>query len=144
MEFVDKCPNCQHKGEHKKWGGLLQEIQVPSWMWEDINMDFVVCFPLTQKQYVFIWIVMDSFTKFAHFIPVKSTYSAGDYARIFIDEIVCHHGMPLSIISDRGAQFTSRFWRSFQKRLVSMVKLSTTFIPKQMVKRRLLFKPLRI
>ena len=68
-------------------------------------------------------------TKFAYFIPIKSTFSALDYARIFIDKIVCRHGIPLSIISDRGAQFTSRFWRSFQKRLGTKVKLSTTFHP---------------
>ena len=58
-----------------------------------------------------------------------STYSAEDYARIFIDEIVCHHDIPLSIISDRGAQFTSRFWRSFHKGLGIKVKLSTVFHP---------------
>ena len=122
MEFVDNFPNCQQKVEHQKWGGLLQEIQVPSSMWEDISMDFVVSLPLTQKQYVFIWMVVDSFTKSAHFIPVKSTYSAEDYARVFIDEIVCHHGIPLSIISDRGAQFTSWFSRSFKRGLGTKVK----------------------
>ena len=70
---------------------------------------------------------MDRLTKSVHFIPIKSTYSAEDYARIFIDEIVCHHGIPLSIIPDRGAQFTSRFRRSFQKGLGTKVKLSTAF-----------------
>ena len=65
-------------------------------------MDFVVGLPRTQKQYDSIWVIMDRFTKSAHFIPVKSTYSAKDYAWIFIDEIVSHHGIPLSIISDRG------------------------------------------
>ena len=72
---------------------------------------------------------MDTLTKSVHFIPVNSTYSAEDYARIFIDEIVCLHGIPLSIISDRGAQFTSRFWRSFQEGLGTKVKLSTSFYP---------------
>ena len=57
--------------------------------------------------------VVDRLTKSSPSIPVKSTYSAEDNARIFIDEIVCRHGIMLSIISDRGAQFTSRFWRSF-------------------------------
>ena len=56
---------------------------------------------------------MDRLTKFAHFIPVKSTYMAEDYARLYIDEIVRWHGIPLSIISDRGAQFTLHVWRSF-------------------------------
>ena len=59
-------------------------------------------------QYDFIWVVVDRLTKSAHFIPVKSTYSADYYGRSFIDAIVCRHGIPLSIISDRGTQFTSR------------------------------------
>ena len=72
---------------------------------------------------------MDRLTKSACFILVKSSYLAEDYARIFLDEIVCRHSIPLSIILDRGAQFTSRFWRSFQKGLGTTVKLSTTFHP---------------
>ena len=72
-------------------------------------MDFVIGLPRTQKQYDSIWVIVDRLTKFAHFILVKCTYSVEDYARIFIDEIVCHHGISLSIISDRYAQFTSRF-----------------------------------
>ena len=59
--------------------------------------------------------VVDSLNKSADFIPIKSTYSAEDYAKIYKDDIVRRHGILLSIISDRGAQFTSRFWISFQK-----------------------------
>ena len=72
---------------------------------------------------------MDKLRKSARFIPVKFTYSAEDYARIFIDEILSHHGIPLSIISDRGAQFTFRFWWLFKKDLSTTVKLSITFHP---------------
>ena len=67
--------------------------------------------------------------KSAHFIPIKSTYLAEDYARILIDEIVCHHGISLSIISNLGAQFTCRFWRSVQKGMGTKVKLNTSFHP---------------
>ena len=107
-------------------------------------MNFMVGLPRTQKQYHSIWVVVNMLTKSIHFIPIKYTYSAEDYARIFIDEIVCRHGIPLSIISDRGAQFTSRFWRSSQKGLGTKVKLSTIQHPKWMVKRSILYKPLRI
>ena len=72
-------------------------------------IDFVVGLPRTQKKYDSIWVIVDRLTKSAHFIPIKSTYSAADYARIFIDEIVCRHGIPLSIIFDQGAQLTSRY-----------------------------------
>ena len=90
MEFVSNCPNFQQvKSEHQKPSGLLQEIQVPTWKLEDMNMDFVVGLPRTQRQYDLIWVVVDRLTKSAHFILVKYTYSAEDYARIFIDEIVC-------------------------------------------------------
>ena len=73
--------------------------------------------------------VLDRLTKSTHFIPIKSSYLAEDYEKIFIDEIVCRHGIPLSIILDRDAQFTSRFWRSFQQGLSTKVKLSTSLHP---------------
>ena len=59
------------KAEHQKLGGLLQEIQVPTLMWEDIDVGFVVRFPRTQRQYDSIWVVVDKLTKSVHFIPVK-------------------------------------------------------------------------
>ena len=118
-EFVAKCRYYQHmKAEHQNPDGLLQEIQVLTWKWEDINTDFVVGLPRTQKQYDSIWVVVDRFTKSAHLIPVESTYSVEDYAKIFIDGIMCRHGNSLSIISNWGAQFTYRFSRSSQKGLV--------------------------
>ena len=86
------------KAENQKPSGLPQEIQVRVWKWEDINIDFVVGVPHTEKQYDSIWVVVDSLRKFAYFIPVKSTYPGEDYERIFIYEIVCHHDIQLSII----------------------------------------------
>ena len=53
------------KDEYRKLHGLVQEIQVPTWKWEDINMDFVVGLARTQKQYDSIWVVVDRLTKFA-------------------------------------------------------------------------------
>ena len=109
-EFVAKCPNFkQVKAENQKSSGLTQEIQVPTWKWKDINMDFVVDLPRTQRQYDSIWVGMGSLTMSSHFIPVKFAYSVENYTSIFIDESVCFHGVPLSIISYRGAQYRSRF-----------------------------------
>ena len=72
-------------------------------------MDFMVGLRWTQKQYDSIWVVIDRLTKFAHFIPIKTTYSVEDYTRIFIYEIVYRHCILLSIISNRGAPLISRF-----------------------------------
>ena len=68
-------------------------------------MDFVVGLPKTRRQHDSIWVFVDRVTKSAHFIPVKSTYRAEDYARLYIDEIVRWNEILLSIISYRGAQY---------------------------------------
>ena len=115
-DYVAKCPNCQQdKAEHLNPGCLTQIIDVPTWKWEAIKMDFVVGLPKTMRQQDSIWVIVERMTKSAHFIYVKSTYRAEDYGKLYIDEIMRWHRIPLSIISDRGAQFTSHFWRSFQR-----------------------------
>ncbi|WMV18729.1 hypothetical protein MTR67_012114 [Solanum verrucosum] len=68
-------------------------------------------------------------TKSAHFLPVKNTYSAEDYDRLYIQEIVRLHGVPVFIISDRSSQFTTQFWKSFPKDLALKVNLSIAFHP---------------
>ena len=72
---------------------------------------------------------MDRLTKSAHFIPFGTTYSSERLAEIYIREIIRLHGVPVSIISDRGTQFTSQFWRAVQRELGTQVELSTTFHP---------------
>ncbi|KAH0670724.1 hypothetical protein KY285_025700 [Solanum tuberosum] len=71
-EFISKCPNCQQvKVEHQRPGGLLQNIPIPTWKWEEVNMDFVVGLPRTRRQHDSIWVIVDRMTKSAHFIPTK-------------------------------------------------------------------------
>ena len=84
-------------------------------------MDFIVGVSRSRKLHDSIWINVHRMTKSTHFIPVKSTYRAEDYTKLYIDEIVRCHRIPLSI--------TSHFWRSFQKSLGKQVKLSNTFSP---------------
>ena len=76
------------KAEHLKPGGLTQIIEVPTWKWEAINMDFLVGLPKTRRQHDSIWVIMDSMTKSVHFIPLKSTYRVDDYAKLYIHDIV--------------------------------------------------------
>jgi hypothetical protein len=72
-------------------------------------MDFIVCLPRTQSGYDSIWEIMDRLTKVAHFIPIKTTYSGPQLGELYISRIVCLHGVPKKIVSDRGTQFTSSF-----------------------------------
>jgi hypothetical protein len=57
-----------------------------------------------------IWVIVDRLTKMAHFIPVKTTYYGPQLAELYMSRIVCLHGVPKKIVSDRGTQFTLRFW----------------------------------
>ncbi|EOX99963.1 Uncharacterized protein TCM_009073 [Theobroma cacao] len=129
-KFVSKCLVCQQvKAEHQKPARLLQPLPVPEWKWEHIAMDFVTGLPRTSGGYDSIWIVVDRLTKSAHFLSVKTTYGAAQYARVYVDEIVRLHGIPISIVSDRGAQFTSRFWGKLQEALGTKLDFSTAFHP---------------
>ena len=109
-DFVSKCANCQQvKVEHQKLGGMTQEIDIPTWKWDVINMDFTTGLPRTPRQHDSIWVIVDRMTKSSRFLAVKTTYSAEDYVKLNLTEIVRLHGVPLSIISDRGPHFTSHF-----------------------------------
>jgi len=128
--FVSSCLTCQQvKAEHQQPAGLLQEIQIPEWKWERVTMDFVVGLPKTLIGYDPIWVIVDRLTKSAHFLLVKATYGRVKYSQIFMNEIIRLHEVPIFIIIDRGSQFTSRFWRSFQEALGTRVDLSTAFHP---------------
>ncbi|WVZ75902.1 hypothetical protein U9M48_023921 [Paspalum notatum var. saurae] len=129
-EYVAVCDTCQRvKAEHQRPAGLLQPLKVPEWKWEEITMDFVVGLPRTQKGYNSIWVVVDRLTKVAHFIPVNTTYSGARLAELYISRIVCLHGVPKKIISDRGSQFTSRFWEQLHDSLDTKLRFSTAYHP---------------
>ena len=98
--------------EHRKTAGLLNPLPIPEWKWESISMDFVDGLPTTPRKHNVIWVVVDRLTKSAHFVPVRKDNSVEELSRIYVDQIVRYHGTPSSIVSDRGAQFTSHFWSS--------------------------------
>jgi hypothetical protein len=80
-------------------------------------MDFIVGLPLAARKYDSIWVIVDRFTKFAHFIPIHTHYKAKRYAERYIERILCLHGVPKTIISDRGAQFVTHFWEQLHASL---------------------------
>ena len=107
-EFVSKCLTCQQvKLEHQRPAGLLQLLPIPEWKWDMIAMDFVTGLPHTTGGFDSIWVIVDRLTKSTHFLPIKKTYSTDRLARLYVSRIVCLHGVPVSIVSDRGATFTS-------------------------------------
>ena len=79
---------------------MTQEIDIPTWKWDVINMDFITGLPRTSIQHDLIWVIVDRRTKSSRFLAVKTTYSSEDYAKLYLTEIVRLHGVPLSIISE--------------------------------------------
>jgi hypothetical protein len=107
VNYVERCLECQQvKAKHRHLKLLLQPHAIPESKWEVISMDFIVGFPLMKRRHDSIFVVVDTLTKSAHFIPVCMKYQAPDISRVFISEIVRLHGMPKRIISDRGSVFT--------------------------------------
>nr|GEX37844.1 putative reverse transcriptase domain-containing protein [Tanacetum cinerariifolium] len=128
--YVSQCLTCAKvKAEHLKPSGLLQQPKIPKWKWKNVTMDFVTGLPRTPSSYDSIWVIMDRLTKSAHFLPKKKTDSIEKLAELYLKEIVCKHGVPVSVISDRDSLFTSRFWVSLQKALGTQLDLSTAYHP---------------
>ncbi|GKB08078.1 putative reverse transcriptase domain-containing protein [Tanacetum coccineum] len=100
--YVSECLTCAKvKAEHQRPSGLLQQPEIPEW----------------------------KLTKSAHFLAIREDYSTEKLARLYTDEIVARHGVPVSIISDRDARFTSRLWQTFQKALGTRLDMSTAYHP---------------
>ncbi|KAA0047116.1 reverse transcriptase [Cucumis melo var. makuwa] len=129
-KFVSKCLVCQQvKAPRQKPAGLLQPLSVPEWKWENVSMDFIIGLPRTLRGFTVIWVVVDILTKSAHFVLGKSTYAASKWAQLYMSEIVRLHGVPVSIVSDRDAGFTSKFWKGLQTAMSTRLDFSTTFHP---------------
>ncbi|WVZ80115.1 LOW QUALITY PROTEIN: hypothetical protein U9M48_027618 [Paspalum notatum var. saurae] len=92
-------------------------------------MDFIVGLPHTQSGFDSIWVVVDRLTKVAHFIPVKTTYSGAKLAELYMSRIVCLHGVPKKIMSDRGTQFTSHFWKHLHESMDTRLNFSSAYHP---------------
>ncbi|KAI3702182.1 hypothetical protein L6452_27908 [Arctium lappa] len=128
--YVERCVTCsQVKAEHQRPYGSLQSLEIPEWKWEHITMDFVTKLPKTLRGHDTIWVIVDRLTKSAYFLAMRETLPMDKLAKLYINEVVSRHGIPLSIMSDRDSRFTSNFWDGFQKELGTRVKLSTAYHP---------------
>jgi hypothetical protein len=121
---------CQRvKAEHQRPAGLLQPLKIPEWKWEEIGMDFIVGLPRTQAGYDSIWVIVDRLTKVADFISVKITYSGAKLVELYMSRIMCLHGVSMKILSNRGSQFTSRFWEKLHESMDTKLNFSSAYHP---------------
>jgi hypothetical protein len=128
--YVSECDTCwKVKADYMKPGGLLQPLSISDWKWNNISMDFIVGLPLTARKCNLIWVIVDRLTKYAHFIPVNTNYNVQKYAEIHIARVLCLHGVPKMIISDRGSQFIAHFWEQLQASLKTHLIHNSAYHP---------------
>ncbi|GKC72193.1 putative reverse transcriptase domain-containing protein [Tanacetum coccineum] len=122
--YVSKCLTCAKvKAEYQKPSGLLVQLEIPQWKWENITIHFVTKLPKTATGQDTIWVIVDRLTKSAHFLHMREDDSMEKLTRQYLKEVVLRHGVPVSIISNRDSRFTSHFWQSLQKALVTILVL---------------------
>nr|GEU63032.1 reverse transcriptase domain-containing protein [Tanacetum cinerariifolium] len=108
------------------WPRMKKDIAIYA---SRIAMDFVMKLPRTCSGHDTIWVIVDWLTKSTDFLPMRKDYKMDRLARLYLNEIVARHGVPISIISDRDSCFTSRFWQTMQEALGTKLDMSTTYYP---------------
>ncbi|VFQ72131.1 unnamed protein product [Cuscuta campestris] len=106
----------------------VNPLPVPSQVWEDISMDFIVGLP-PSRGYTVIMVVVDRLTKVVHLGALPAGFDAHRTAHLFIDIVVKLHGFPKTIVSDRDRVFLSNFWREALKASGTTLAMSTSFHP---------------
>ena len=102
---------------------------MPEWKRDEIGMDFITGLPRSNRGHDAIWVIVDRLTKVAHFLPVSTRHRSDQLADLYMSRIVSLHGIPKTIVSDRGTQFTSRFWTKLQEELGTKLFFGTAYHP---------------
>ena len=128
--YVQSCDVCQ-KIKHRKHApyGLLHPLPIPSEPFETITMDFITELPAS-RGFDAILVVVDKLTKYGNFIPVHSSDTAPDTAKVLYQHIITQYGIPREIVSDRDRVWSGQFWKEVCSFLGIKRLLSTAYHPR--------------
>ena len=128
--YVRSCEDCQkNKASRYKRHGTLHPLELTYAPWDAISMDFITQLPKSDGCST-VWVIVDRFTKMAHFVPVKDGQKTAEgCAKLSLENIWKLHGLPSSIISERDHVFTSKFWAELLGRLGMQLRKSIAFRP---------------
>ena len=128
-QYVERCDQYQRiKNRAEMPAGKLRPNKVPERPWQHISVDFITKLPVL-KGYNSILVVCDRFSKMSHFVATTEKTTGEGLARLFRDNVWKLHGLPESVISDRGPQFAVGLTKELNKMLGIETKLSTAYHP---------------
>ena len=131
-QYIRNYHTCSTAKPARNRQGELLPLLVPSQPWKDLALDFITELPVSTNACYpcscHIWVITDCLTKERHFVPCQDMMTS-HLAQMFTQYVIQTHGLPSSIVSDRGTQFTSKFWRALCQQLGITVKLSTAYHP---------------
>jgi len=128
-KYIQECVKCQqNKVQHQRKAGELHPLEIPEGLWQDISIDMIGPLPSSNGMDAIV-VIMDRFTKMIRLKATTTNISLEGIVKVYRDEIWKIHGVPKTILSDRGPQFASKFIEDFTKVLGTKRKLSTAYHP---------------
>jgi RNase H-like domain found in reverse transcriptase/Integrase zinc binding domain len=128
--YCSTCPVCQRaKHSNQLPAGLLQPLETPSHSWEQVTLDLLMNLPTTTSGCNAAVVFVDRLTKYFRWAPCNVTVTAEGVAKLYLNHVVRHHGVPRKLISDRDPRFIAGFWQELQRLLGTTLKLSTSDHP---------------